>query len=99
MKTWMLLPTILPVLNDFWNKPGTVPGMTQMDCLEKDGLGHPFLCRPSVGGRLKIAPCIFRTPHIHVGRMSQRVRDGGATIGNLLSGKTLFVFNFRNLVG
>ena len=43
MKTWMLLPTILPVLNDFWNKPGSVAGMTQMDRLEKDGLGHPFL--------------------------------------------------------
>ena len=24
--------------------------------------------------------CIFRTSHIHVGRMSQRARDGGAVI-------------------
>ena len=56
-----------------------------------------FLC-PGMDG-LKIAPCIFRTPHVHEGRMLQRVRNGGATIGNLLSGKTLFVFNFRNLVG
>ena len=65
MKTWMRLPTILPVLNDFWNKPGTEPGMTQMDCLEKDGLGHPFLC-PGMdsipqGARKAVRLCPGRT--------------------------------------
>jgi hypothetical protein len=29
---------------------------------------------------LKIAPCIFRTPTILGGRISQRARDGGAVL-------------------
>ena len=45
-------------------------------------------CRPSMDilhfphspqpyGSAENSSCIFRTPHIHVGRMSQRARDGG----------------------
>ncbi len=29
---------------------------------------------------LKIAPCIFRTSHFHVGRIPQGARDGGAVV-------------------
>ncbi len=28
----------------------------------------------------KIAPCIFRTPHVHVGRISYGARDGDAVV-------------------
>jgi len=93
--------------------------MTQTDCLEKDGLSHPFLCPgrtvfrkepgkavrlcPGMdgqiscscnictstihGGRLKTAPCIFRTTHIHVGRIPQRARKAVRMFTGLVNEK------------
>ncbi len=56
-----------------------------MDCLEKDGLGHPFLYPGK--DRLKIAPCIFRTSHIHVGRIPQGARKAVRLFSNLVTEK------------
>jgi hypothetical protein len=39
------------------------------------------LCTSTIhGGRRKIAPCIFRTPHVLVGRIPQGAMDGGAVM-------------------
>jgi hypothetical protein len=81
----MLLPTILPVLNDFWNKPGSVAGMTQMDCLEKDGLGHPFLY-PGKDGQISCS-CNICTSTIRGGRIPQGARKAVRLFSNLVTEK------------
>ena len=61
--------------------------MTQTDGLEKDGLGHPFLCLPSTGGRLKIAPGIFCTSTVHGGRIPQGARKAVRLFTGLVTEK------------
>ena len=90
----MRLPTILPVLSDFWDNPRLVSGMTETDCLEKDGLGHPFLCPwmdgiaqrarkavrlcPWMDG-LKIAPAFSALP-TSMWVVSAKSQEGGAVL-------------------
>jgi hypothetical protein len=102
----------LPALSDAWNNPGLATGMTHTDDTKKDGLDHPFLypgmdsipqgARKAVRlypemDRLKIAPCIFRTPTFLGGRLKIApciFRTSHIHVGRILQGtrKAMRVF-------